>query len=75
MPGWLVHLLGLDSANGRTYLFWSGFGGDLPMFAGVTVAWRRFNCHQQGCWRVGLHHGAGPHLCARHKQPPKGEPS
>ena len=35
MIHYLSHILGLDSANGGYYLFWSGFGSDL---AEITVA-------------------------------------
>lgn len=66
----LYHFLGLDNASGPYYLFWSGFGGDLigaiPLFGVLAVVWRRVNCHQPGCWRIGLHHHEQTVLCRKH---------
>lgn len=66
----VAHVLGLDNASGPWYLFWSGFAGDLPEFAGVAIVWRRMNCHKKGCWRVGLHRHQGGHYvtCRKHKE-------
>lgn len=65
---WLAHWLGLNSANGPTYLWWSGFAGDIPLFGGAAVLYRRHNCHAKGCLRIGLHRVDGTHLvtCRRH---------
>lgn len=63
MLRYFEHLFGLDSANGDWYLFWSGFGADIPMFVGVVSLLRHKNCHQHGCWRLAHH----PHkTCRRH---------
>lgn len=51
----ITHLMGLDNSNSTAYLWWSGFGPDLAMFAGVASFLRRHNCHVQGCWRLGRH--------------------
>ena len=69
--GALLHWLGIDTASGPWYAFWSGFGSDLGELAVVgallNVA-RRHNCHVHGCWRVGRHQVEGtPHVvCRRH---------
>lgn len=60
--------MGIDSVNGAWYAFWSGFGADLPEFGLIVVLWHKFNCHEQGCWRIGLHHRDGAVLCKRHHQ-------
>lgn len=39
----LIRLLGLNSANSKWYLFWSGFGGDISELAilGYVITWYR----------------------------------
>lgn len=64
---WLQHILGLDSANGNWYLFWSGFASDLSEFAILGLVWRRLNCHTKGCWRLGLHHEGNLSVCTKHR--------
>lgn len=67
---WLAHIIGLDDAAGRWYLFWSGFGSDLAYFGAVGLLWRKFHCHAKGCWRVGLHRVANTHyVTCRHHHP------
>jgi hypothetical protein len=61
----LARLLGLTDAGGGWYLWWSGIAGDLTYLGILGVVWRRFNCHQQGCWRVALHHH-DQHYCRKH---------
>lgn len=44
----LIHLLGLDSASGAWYLFWSGLGSDLGELALVGAIMRGvFKLHHQ----------------------------
>lgn len=62
------HLLGLDSASGPLYLFWSGFFGDLTIFAAVVYHVLKHNCHQDGCFRIGKHIVNGTPYCAKHKE-------
>jgi hypothetical protein len=51
---WLGHILGLDSATGPFYLFWSGAGGvSIAVITGLLVLWHWFNCDERGCWRRG----------------------
>lgn len=59
-------VLGLDDPGGPWYLFWSGIGGDLPMLGILVVAYHRFNCHRQGCWRIQWRWHGDEHLCRRH---------
>ena len=56
------------ATSGPWYGFWSGFGASLGEFAIIGVVWRKFNCHEKGCYRVGLHHAPGsPYvLCRKH---------
>ncbi len=70
MPGWLVHILGLDNGSGRWYLFHSGAGANLGEYA-IAVALaamiRRHNCEVHRCWRLGRHATAAGHVvCRRH---------
>lgn len=63
----LLHVLGLDDASGRWYLWWSGIGADLGYLAVVGGLYRRHNCEIKGCPRLGRHiTAAGAHLCRRH---------
>ena len=64
MPGWLLHVTGVDDLSGRWYAFWSGFGSDLAYVAVVGVAWHHLNCHKDGCWRIARHRQAG--YCRKH---------
>lgn len=65
---WWAWFLGLTNASGPTYLAWSGVIGDLPMFGGALILYRRYNCHEPGCHRIGLHHIHGTPLvvCRKH---------
>jgi hypothetical protein len=72
---WLAVHTGTVNESGPYYGFWSGFGSDIAEFgllgALATAAYqvfRKFNCHEPGCWRVGTHPAAGGQfvLCYRH---------
>jgi hypothetical protein len=58
---WLqfLHWIGLDSASGTAYLFWSGFAGDITLVLAVLAApwiqWKRHNCQVRHCCRFGRH--------------------
>jgi hypothetical protein len=66
----LAHVLGLDSASGYWYLFWSGFGGDVAiigaLLASPVVYWRHHECHEARCLRLG-HPFEGVVKCRRHR--------
>jgi hypothetical protein len=67
----IFHWLGLDNASGPLYLAWSGAGadfGELAIVGGLLSIYRRHNCSQRHCWRVGRRqlHDTGLHLCHRH---------
>ena len=62
---WLLHFLGLDSAAGTPYLFWSGTGSDLGYLAVVAVIWHHLNCAEAGCWRIARHR---TRHCRKHAQ-------
>ena len=64
---WLQHWAGLDNGSGPIYLFWSGFFGDLTIFAGVIAVYRHKNCHTRGCLRIGKPLEGTPYLlCHKH---------
>ena len=72
---WLQVHTGTVNESGPYYGFWSGFGSDLAEFgiigAIATAAYqlfKKYNCHEPGCWRVGSHPAAGGQfsLCYRH---------
>lgn len=72
--GLLLHVLGVDNASGRWYLFWSGFVGDVTILFAILVApyvqWKRNNCQVVHCWRFGRHpfteDNVTRHLCWKH---------
>jgi hypothetical protein len=75
----LMHWSGSDNVSGPEYGlpgFWSGFGGDITIFAAI-LAWpwiqfKRHNCQVRRCWRIGRHEYRDPDegvtrlLCWRH---------
>src|SRR5262245_29212275 len=72
---WLQVHTGTINEPGPYYGFWSGFGSDLAEFGiigaistGVYQLFKKYNCHEPGCWRVGTHPAAGGQfsLCYRH---------
>jgi hypothetical protein len=75
---WLAHVLGLDSASGYWYLFWSGIGSDITELAivGALVSvYRKHACHEPWCVRLGRHPVEGTPFaaCRRHHPALKGE--
>lgn len=72
---WIGIHTGIVDVSGPYYGFWSGFGSDLAEFsilgAIATAAYqlfKKYNCHEPGCWRVGTHPAAGGQflLCYHH---------
>ena len=74
---WLEHFFGFDAGqgNGAHYLFWSGAGSDLAyltFLAAPFVYYRKVNCKQQGCPRIGHYEFTNPDtgvtrmLCWKH---------
>lgn len=71
-----MHWLGMDNLSGPVYGFWSGFGSDIgqvTLLGAVLGMWRRHNCHQRRCWRVGRHQVDGTPWCDRHHLDARGE--
>lgn len=58
--------LGLSNASGAQYLFWSGFFGDLTIFAAGVGLYLKHNCHHNGCWLPGKHLFNGTPYCTKH---------
>lgn len=72
---WLWHLLGFDYGlpygHVGWYNMWSGFGsdvGEVVIIGGLIQMFRKHNCHQQGCWRIGKHQVDGSPWCSRHHE-------
>jgi hypothetical protein len=72
---WLGVHTGTANESGPYYGFWSGFGSDIAEFGilgaigtAIYQLIKKYNCHEQGCWRVGTHPAAGGAflLCYRH---------
>lgn len=73
---WLLHVLGVDDVSGRWYGFWSGAGsdiGELALIGAVLGMFRKHNCHQRRCWRVGRHIVNGTPWCNRHHEQARSE--
>jgi hypothetical protein len=71
MIHFIQHWLGFQTGTGNNaqYLFWSGFFGDVAIFAAAISIIVHRNCHVKGCYRVwGVHDITGtPYkACKRH---------
>lgn len=69
----LLHFLGVDQGcpygSWNAYNFFSGSGsdiGELAIFGGVIGIYRRHNCHERRCWRIGRHVVDGTPWCDTH---------
>ncbi len=68
----LLHFMGvLPRTPSSAYNFWSGFGSDIgeaAIIGGLVAAYRKHNCHEPGCWRLGKHPAANGLyvLCRKH---------
>lgn len=71
MLHFLEHVLGLDDPSGNFYLFWSGFFGDVTIFAAAIGFYFHRVCHDDGCHKWGRHTVNGSPYCKQHK--PEGE--
>jgi hypothetical protein len=78
IPHWLYVHLGLADANSPWYLFPSGWGSILLVSGSFLtvpyITWKRHNCHEPRCWRVGrvTVDDKGTLSCWHHH--PKGKP-
>lgn len=73
--GWLLHWLAVHTGTvneaGPWYGFWSGFGsdiGEVALIGAVLGGYKKHNCHQHHCWRIGRHVVDGTPFCNRHHQ-------
>jgi hypothetical protein len=80
---WAQVHTGTVNEPGPYYGFFSGFGSDLGevvLIGGVATLvvglWHKFNCHNEKCWRLGLHHVAGGQyvVCRKHNNEITGHP-
>lgn len=70
---WLTVHTGSSNTPGTppNYNFFSGAGSDLSELAivgAVLGAYRKHNCHADGCWRIGRHVVTGTPWCDRHHE-------
>ena len=58
--------------NSASYLFWSGIGSDLAYLGILWAVFRRLNCHQPRCARLGRFpvEGSQLHACRKHHPSP-----
>lgn len=56
--------------SGNGYQFWSGIAGATGIFAVFVIAYKRINCHEPWCWRIGRHHVEGTPYVTCHKHHP-----
>jgi len=71
LVNWLLHVLGADDTTGRWYAWWSGAGsdfGELTLIGLAYGAYRKHQCHNKGCWRIGRHQVDGTPWCNQHHQ-------
>lgn len=64
----LLHITGGDNGSGPFYLELSGFVGLLGFVGAFITYYKKHNCHQHRCWRIGRHAVAGGSLitCKKH---------
>lgn len=64
---WVLFASGASNPSGPEYGWWSGFFGDVTIFAGLAFFLRSRNCHVKGCWRHGHEVPGTPYrACRRH---------
>lgn len=65
---WFLTVTGSNNTSGTWYGFWSGFAGDLFIFGALVSFYRKHNCHDNHCWRIGKHIVDGTPYCNKHHQ-------
>jgi hypothetical protein len=69
---WLYHIFGIKG-TGAAYSFWSGAGSDwgqVTVLGGAVLLYRKHNCHERRCWRIGKHPIDGsPYIVCRKHHP------
>lgn len=78
-PVGFLHAVGVMPRTPSTaYNFWSGFGSDIGEYSiatslatGIFHSYRKHNCREDGCWRIGVHeyldaHGQSHPACKHH---------
>lgn len=66
---WLVEWMWWPE-SGHGYAFMSSVAGATGFFAIGVILYRRMNCHESGCWRLGKHHVEGTPYVTCHKHHP-----
>lgn len=62
----ILTVTGANNVSGDWYGFWSGFAGDLTIFAGIGVWYWHHVCHQNSCYRFGFHKAGDYNVCRKH---------
>lgn len=62
---WFLIVTGSNNVSGSWYGFWSGFAGDLTIFAAIIIWYKRNKC--KSCWRLAYHKVRGTHYKTCHK--------
>ena len=64
----LLHITGIDTQQSRWYDFWSGIATQASLLGGLAAFYRRSQCHQPWCVRLGHPHPAMNHqpVCRKH---------
>lgn len=57
--------------HGNAYAFWSGVGNDLPIYLlgilpAIVLWYRKNECHERSCHRLGHHPYKHFHFCVKH---------
>lgn len=66
MLNWIYTWLGLSNGSGPIYLFWSGFFGDITIFAALGALYLHHICTDPTCHRYGRHKFKGSPYCRKH---------
>lgn len=78
---WATHYTGADDTAGPIYGYWSGFGSVFPWSLDTVVAlwvivwhhYKRMQCHEEKCWRIGTLPVGQYTVCKRHHHEATGD--
>lgn len=63
---WFLTVTGSNNTSDTWYGFWSGFAGDLTIFAGIITYYIHTRCHVEGCNKRGKYPFKHYRLCGHH---------
>lgn len=64
---WITTVTGINAPGSYWYNFWSGIAGDLVYVGVMITVYKKLNCTQSRCWRIGHHPVHGTHYKTCHK--------